>query len=323
MEKRRLGKLGEMVLPLGLGCAAIGGFYTRTGRIASRGLVDEAEILRAIDVALANGVQLFDVANIYGAGDAERLLGRALAGRRQQAILQVKFGASFDEVTRAQIDYEGEISEEMVRRSLAGSLRRLRTDVIDIFLFQVASYPQEKLPEMVALLERLVAEGQIRSYSFGTSEVEKLRPFVEAPHCATVITNHNVLMDQPAVLALLEENDVALLAGVPFYMGLLTGKINAASEFDAADARAGWPLDSPRFVEIQQKVAALRELLTSKGRTMVQGALAWLWARHPLTIPVPGFRTAEQVENSVAALQLGPLTLDQMAQIDEIISQYA
>ncbi|MEM7119277.1 MAG: aldo/keto reductase [Chloroflexota bacterium] len=315
MEKRQLGKLGEKIVPLGFGCAAIGGAYTRNGRFASRGSIDTNEIRRAIDIALSNGIQLFDVGNIYGAGDAERLLGQALGRRRQQAILQVKFGASFDEVTRTQIDYEGEISEAMVRNSLAGSLRRLQTDYIDIFQFQVGNYPQEKLPKMVELLEKLVAEGQIRSYSYGTGDIEQLRPFVEAPHCATVITNHNVLMDQAALLDYLAAEGVALLAGVPFYMGLLTGKINAHSQFDAQDVRAGWPLDSPRFASLLGKIEALREVLTSSGRTMAQGALAWLWARHPITIPVPGFRTVAQVENSLAAIAFGPFAEAEMEAI--------
>lgn len=319
MEKRQLGKLGEKILPLGFGCAAIGGGYTRNGRFASRGIIDEAEIRRAIDIALSNGIQLFDVANIYGAGDAERLLGNALAGRRQQAILQVKFGASFDEVTRTQIDYEGEISEAMVRNSLVGSLRRLQTDYIDIFQFQIGNYPREKLPEMVGLLEQLVTEGQIRSYSYGTGEIEQLRPFVEAPYCATVITNHNVLMDQPDLLTYLATQSVSLLAGVPLYMGLLTGKVTANSQFDAQDLRASWPLDSPQFGTLLSKIEALREILTSGGRTIAQGALAWLWARHPITIPVPGFRTAAQVENSIGALTFGPLSASEMRSTHELV----
>ena len=321
MQKRRLGKLDEMVLPLGFGCAAIGGAYTRNGRVASRGTVDDAETARAVHAALAHGIQLFDVGNIYGAGHAERVLGAALAGKRQHAILQVKFGASFDEVTRTQIDYEGPISESMIRNSLAGSLRRLQTDYVDIFQFQVGNYALEQLPDIVAILDVLVREGQIRAYSYGTREIERLRPFVEAAGCATVITNHNVLMDAPELLDYLAQHNVALLAGLPLYMGLLAGNIDASTVFDEQDARASWNLAAPHFVSSVERINALRPLLTNGGRSMAQGALAWLWARHPLTIPVPGFRTVAHVESSAAALQYGALDETTMAAIADVVSQ--
>ncbi|WP_420628203.1 aldo/keto reductase [Candidatus Leptofilum sp.] len=312
MQKRKLGKLDEWITPLGFGCAAIGGFYTRAGQVASRGKVDDDESIRAIHAALAAGIQLFDVGNIYGAGHAERMLGRALVGRRHEAILHIKFGASFDEVTRAQIDYDGEITPAMIRRSLEGSLRRLRTDVIDIFQFQRGNYPIEQLPEIIDVLHALINEGKIRAYCYGTRNIEQLRPFVEAPHCATVITNHNVLMDAPDLLDFLAANGVALLAGVPLFMGLLAGSYSAKTKFDTEDLRANWNLDAGCLAEVRQQVELLRPFLTSGGRTMVQGALAWLWAWHEITIPVVGFRTAVQVEQSAKALQHGMLDQETM-----------
>ncbi|MEM7801147.1 MAG: aldo/keto reductase [Chloroflexota bacterium] len=318
MEKRKLGRLNESILPLGLGCAAIGGYYTRSGRVASRGEIDDQESIRAIHAALSHGIRLFDVANIYGAGHAERILGQALRGQRDKALLQVKFGASFDEVTRTQIDYEGEVTPAMIRASLEGSLRRLQTDYIDIFQFQIAEYPLEQIPPLIDFLEQLVVEGKIRSISFGTPRVEAAALFAASPHCATIITGHNLLMDVPEMLDMLDEADVALLAGIPLFLGFLSGKYTANHLFSKEDLRASVIANTPNMPQRLQTIAELKPLLTAGGRSMVQGALAWLWGRHRLTIPLPGFKTADQVEELVGALNHGPLSSNQIKEIGQL-----
>ena len=321
MQKRKLGKSDLSIRPLGLGCAAIGGYYTRGGRVVSRGTVDDKETIQAIHAALAQNIQLFDVANIYGAGHAERILGQALSGgKREQAIIQTKFGASFDEVTRAQIDYEGLIEPLWIRNSLEGSLRRLQTDYIDIFQFQIADYALEGIPAIIDLLNNLVAEGKIRSYSMGTGNIEQARLFVEAPYCANIITNHNVLTDAQDMLTLLEQHQVALLAGLPFFMGLLTGKYNTESKFEENDIRSIIDLTQGRFHEVLSKLDAIKDILQSDGRTVAQGALAWLWARHPLIVPLPGFKTVEQVEENAKALEFAALSQTQMDEIASILN---
>ncbi|MEM7334173.1 MAG: aldo/keto reductase [Chloroflexota bacterium] len=319
MEKRKLGKLNEWIAPLGLGCAAIGGFYTRNGRIASRGDVDDQETIRAVHAAIDHQIQLFDVANIYGAGHAERVLGQALQGKRERAILQVKFGASFDEVMKAQIDFEGDVTETMIRHSLEGSLRRLQTDYVDIFQFQNAGYPKEKIPELLLVLERLVAEGKIRSISFGTPNVETAELFAASSHCATIITGHNVFMDVAEMLAMLARHDVALLAGVPLFMGFLSGKYNANSTFDENDLRATMPLQSGGLADRLEQVELLRDVLCENGRSLVQGAICWLWSRHSLTIPLPGFKTVAQVEELAKAASFGSFNAGQMDRISQIL----
>ena len=323
MDKRKLGKSGIEIKPVGAGLAAIGGYYTRGGRVASRGEVDDAESIRAIHAALAHEISLFDVGNIYGAGHAERILGKALAdGKRQQAVIQTKFGASFDEVTRRQIDYEERYHPEWIVNSLEGSLRRLRTEYVDIFQFQIADYPPEHLPEIITVLDDLVQQGRIRAYSIGTREIDRARLFAEAPHCAAIITNQNIFMDAPEMLALLETYDVALLAGLPFYMGLLTGKYSSDSVFAEDDVRQRFDLSSARFAGVLSTLDNMRDILQSEGRTIIQGALAWIWTRHPLSIPVPGFKTVAQIEENAAALNFGTLTSGQMAQIAEFIALY-
>jgi len=320
MEKRRIGKSNIEINPLGSGCAAIGGYYTRNGQVASRGTIDDNESINAIHAALSHGIQLFDVANMYGAGHAERILGQALQGKRQQAILQVKFGASFDEVTKAQIDYDGLIEPVWIRNSLEGSLRRLQTNYVDIFQFQIGEYPLDGIPAILETLEDLIRAGKIRSYSMGTPHIDRARLFVEAPHCANIITNHNILMDAPEMLALLEQHKVALLAGIPFYLGLLTGKYTTASDFGDDDLRKRFDFSQERFQGLFSKIDVIKDILRSDGRTIAQGALAWLWARHLLTIPLPGFKTVKQVEENARALEYGALSDEQMQEISRILS---
>ena len=319
VEARTLGKLNESILPIGFGCAAIGGFYTRNGRVASRGDIDDDQSVRAIHSALDKGIRLFDVANIYGTGHAERILGRALSGRRQDAVLQVKFGASFDEVRKSQIDYEGELSTEMIVNSVAGSMRRLQTDYIDILQLQNADYPAESIPKLIKQLDKLVQNGLIRAYSFGTPDVGKAEKFAQADHCANIITGHNVLMDAADMLSRLETHNVALLAGVPLFMGFLSAKYNRESIFPANDQRHTMNLNSAGLARMMAKISILGDSLTSDGRTMVQGALTWLWSRHHLTVPVVGFKTAPQVTEAVKALEFGPFSADEMGEIKSIV----
>lgn len=319
IEARKLGKLNQTVTPIGFGCAAIGGFYTRNGRVASRGNVDNNESTGAIHAALDSGIKLFDVANIYGAGHAERILGQAIKSRRQDAILQVKFGASFDEVRKAQIDYEGELRPEMISNSVTGSLRRLQTDYIDILQLQNADYPAEAIPPLIEQLNKMVIDGLIRAYSFGTPNVSKAELFAQAPHCATIITGHNVQMDAADMLTMLEKHDIALLAGVPLFMGFLSGKYDQTATFPADDQRHAMPLTSGGLAIMLEKINRLREPLTSNGRTMVQGALSWLWSRHHLTIPVLGFKTADQVREATNALTFGTFSAGKMNEIKLIV----
>lgn len=321
MKNRVLGKSKIEIKPLGLGCAAIGGYYTRNGRVVSRGQIDDHETIRAIHTALDHEIQLFDVANIYGAGHAERILGKALSqGKRQQTILQVKFGASFDEVTRRQIDYKGKYDTAWIANSIEGSLRRLQTDYIDILQFQIADYEIEWLPEIIDALGRFVLTGKIRAYSYGTGDVERARLFAEAPYCAAIITNHNILTNHPALFTLLDTHHVALLAGLPFFTGLLTGKYTKESIFADDDLRHTFDFHSPRFAGVFEKIDAVSDILQSEGRTTAQGALAWIWANHPSSIPIPGFKTAEQVKENASAVELGPLNDTQMMQITDILN---
>jgi aryl-alcohol dehydrogenase-like predicted oxidoreductase len=322
--KRTLGRSGIEVSAVGMGCWAIGGPWTADGTQAGWGEVDDRESVRAIRAAIAAGATFFDTAANYGAGHSERVLGEAIAGCRDEVVVATKFGYDVDEGRRAVSGTDAR--PEAVRRSCEASLRRLGTDVVDVLLFHVNEYPSDQAPAVRETLEHLVSEGKIRCYGWSTDDVGSARVFAAGEHCAVVEHQLNVFEDSPAMLALCEEEGLASVARGPLAMGLLTGKYSDGAAFSTTDIRAG---DHPWMVYFEHgrpnpewlaRIESVREILTSRGRSLAQGALAWIWARSPITIPIPGFRTVEQAEANARAMELGPLTAEQMAEIDSILT---
>jgi len=324
--KRMLGRSGIEVSALGLGCWAIGGPFWAGEIPLGWGEVDDNESIRAIHAALDMGINFFDTANVYGAGHSERILGRALAGRRSQVVIATKFNAVFDEKTRQVIGADA--SPEGIRRACEDSLRRLNTDYIDLYQFHDNGYPADQAGPVRETLEELVKEGKIRFYGWSTDFPDRAEVFAQGPHCTAVQFQLNVLDDNPAVIALCEKYNLAAINRGPLAMGLLTGKYTLQTRVSADDVRGEKSPEWMRYFrdgrpnpEWLAKVEAIREILTSGGRTLAQGALAWLWARSPQNIPIPGFRTVMQVQENAAAMQFGPLTPQQMREIDAILGR--
>ncbi len=324
--KRMLGRSGIEVSALGLGCWAIGGPFWAGETPLGWGEVDDNESIRAIHAALDMGINFFDTANVYGAGHSERILGRALAGRRSQVVIATKFNAVFDEKTRQVIGADA--SPEGVRRACEDSLRRLNTDYIDLYQFHDNTYPADQAELVRETLEELVKEGKIRFYGWSTDFPDRAEVFAQGPHCTAIQFQLNVLDDNPAVIAICEKYNLAAINRGPLAMGLLTGKYTLQTRVSADDVRGEKSPEWMRYFrdgrpnpEWLVKVEAVREILTSGGRTLAQGALAWLWARSPQNIPIPGFRTVAQVQENAAAMQFGPLTPEQMREIDAILGR--
>jgi aryl-alcohol dehydrogenase-like predicted oxidoreductase len=325
LPTRRLGRAGIDVGAIGLGCWAIGGpFWRRGGKASGWGEVDDEESVRAIHRSLDLGVTFFDTADVYGAGHSERVLGRALAGRRDQVAIATKFGNTFDESSK---NMTGEdTSPAYIRRACEASLRRLGTDRID--LYQLHAGPErDAAPEIVEALEQLVADGLIRAYGWSTDDPERARAFAKGEHCAAAQFNLNVFDDAPGMVTACEENELAGINRGPLAMGLLTGKFTAESRLPSDDVRGSdpewlrWFENGRPSAEFLERLAAIREILTSEGRTLAQGALAWIHARSEATIPIPGFRTVAQVEENVGALAAGPLSPDRMREIDRLLAR--
>ena len=145
--------------------------------------------------------------------------------------------------------------------------------------------------------------------------------FAEGAHCTAVQQQLNVLDGNSETLAVCEKFNLASVNRGPLAKGLLSGKFNSESKFPADDVRQRWDLKGGRQAEWLKKLDCIREILISDGRTLVQGALGWLWARSEKTIPIPGFKTVKQIEENAGAADLGPLTAEQMKQIDEALGR--
>lgn len=323
---RRLGRSGITVSAMGMGCWAIGGLAYRGTTPVGWGMVDDDESMRAIWRALELGVTFFDTADVYGAGHSEKILSKALAGRRSQAVIATKFSNTFNEGSRQLVGSDA--SPAYIRQACEASLRRLNTDFIDLYQFHNGGYPVEQAGEVLETLEELVQAGKIRCYGWSTDDPARGRFFAAGANCAAVQNQMNVLDDAPEMVALCEELDLASINRGPLAMGLLTGKYTADSVLGEDDVRG---TKSPEWMtyfkngrpnpEWFDKIGKIRDVLTSGGRTLAQGALAWLWGRSPVALPIPGIRTVKQAEENAGAMRFGPLSPAQMAQIDEILGR--
>jgi aryl-alcohol dehydrogenase-like predicted oxidoreductase len=317
---RTLGRSGIEVSALGLGCWAIGGVWQFLDIQAGWGEVDDAESIRAIQYALDNGVNFFDTAANYGAGHSERLLGQALSGRRDQAVIATKFGFNVNETAKHVTHSEGDLSQ-YVRAECEASLRRLNTDYIDLYQFHVWDYPAEQARAIVDVLESLVQEGKIRGYAWSTDDVARAQVFAEGEHCIAVQHDLNVVKDAPEMLALCERLNLASVNRSPLARGALTGKYTKDTVFAQNDVRNDdWSRET-FLIPTVEKLDAIREILTSGGRTLAQGALAWIWGRSEKTIPIPGFKTVAQAADNAGAMAFGPLTPEQIAEIDTLVGR--
>lgn len=322
MDTRTLGRSGIEVSPLGMGCWAIGGPWQWLDGPGGWGDVDDDESVRAIHAALANGVTFFDTAATYGTGHSEEVLRRALAGRRDEVVLATKFGFDVDVEGKrvALFDDPADVVRD-VRPSCEASLRRLGTDRIDLFQLHVWDLPLEHALDVRDVLEDLVAEGKIRAYGWSTDDAGPARVFAEGEHCAVVQHDLNVVLDAPELLALVEEADLASVNRSPLARGALTGKYASGTGFSENDVRRdAWSADR-FFTPTLARLDALRDVLTSDGRTLTQGALAWIWARSGRTVPIPGIRTVAQAEENAGAMAFGPLTPAQMAEVETLVGR--
>lgn len=323
--KRKLGRTGIETSALGMGCWAIGGEWSFLGNPAGWGKTDDAESLRAIRAAYDNGVRVFDTAANYGTGHSERLVAEGLGAHRGECVISTKFGFEVDEKAKV-VRNRGENVRTMpvaehVAAECEASLKRLNTDYIDVYFFHVWDYDNTLALDVREALERLVEQGKIRSYGWSTDSPESAAVFAAGEHCSSIQTNFSVAIDQPEILALCERRDMAAFNRGPLAMGFLTGKYGADTTFSATDVRnEAWVKDLFQ-APISAKLEALREILTSGGRTLAQGALAYIWAKSETTLPIPGIRTVKQAEENAKAMEAGPLTPDQVTEIDRIMGR--
>ena len=328
MFTRKLGKSDLEVSAVGMGCWAIGGPWVYDNGVeepfpAGWGDVDDQESLRAIQAGLDLGVNFFDTAANYGAGHSERILAKALAGPRDKVVIATKFGYLVDQ-ERKRITKKDDVVIANIRQDCETSLRRLNTDYIDLYQFHVGDFDPKNADGVRDELENLVQEGKIRWYGWSTDNAEGARVFASGEHCTAIqqALNWASQHDYAPTLQVCEDFNLASIIRGPLAMGLLTGKFKHGDvQLPDNDVRRDWDQNEGRIADIIQNVEQLRAVLTSDGRTLAQGALGWLWARSEVTIPIPGFKTVEQVEENAGAMQFGPLSANQMQEIDRLLGR--
>jgi len=328
MKPRELGRSGIEASPMGLGGLPIGGRFWRTDDECDPwqtdrtkplpegwGPVDDAESIRA---GLDLGVCLIDASSSYGCGHSEQIIGEALAGRRSEVVLVTKYGKMIDEKAKIYIGHD--VAPDAIRCSCQGSLRRRSTDYIDVFLLHWSGAEGDVAP-IAEVLEDLVQEGKIWAYGWSNHQAELMGEFTKHENFSAIEFPHSILQRTPAMLAVCEAQDIGALIRSSLGMGLLAGKFDSNTCFPEDGIRHGWDMKTGRGAETLKAVKAVQEVSTSSGRTLAQGALAWIWAQSDRPIPIPAFKTTAQVQENARAMDLGPLSEAQIAEIEQILKQ--
>jgi len=329
MLKRTLGKSKMEVSAVGMGCWAIGGPWTwdQPGNEpfpAGWGDTNDEESIRAVHAALDLGVNFFDTAANYGAGHSEVVLGRALKGKRDNVVIATKFGHIVNEEKKTVYGDPDQIIKN-VRTDVENSLRRLQTDFIDIYQLHEGGYDPKLSLELQPVLEELVSTGKIRWYGWSTDVVDSAREFASganSEHCTSIQFALNAIYDNAEMRKVCADFDLAGINKDPLNKGVLTGKFRSTSKFPANDIRSRADFSDPKMVKRLQVVDEIRDILTSKGRTMAQGALAYIWSLDERMVPIPGLKSVKQVQDNAGAMEFGPLTEAQVKEIQTIVGKY-
>jgi aryl-alcohol dehydrogenase-like predicted oxidoreductase len=310
MNRRRLGSQGLEVSAEGLGCM---------GMTYAYGAGDERSGLATIHRALELGITFLDTAEVYGPYTNEELVGRAIAGRRDEFEIATKFGFVINPASPSDRGTDG--SPENARRACEGSLRRLGTDHIDLF-YQHRVDPNVPIEETVGAMGELVAAGKVRHVGLSEASAETIRR-AHATHPITAVQSEYSLWTRDPeddVLATLRELGIGFVAYSPLGRGFLTGQIRSFDDLSEDD----WRRTNPRFqaealqanLELADRVTELAE---SRGVTPAQLALAWVLAKGDDIVPIPGTKSPRRLEENAAATEV-TLSADELRELDDAIS---
>ncbi|RMH93802.1 aldo/keto reductase [Lysobacter pythonis] len=297
MKTRTLGPAGPAVSMQGLGCMGMSDFYA--------GREDETESITTIHRALELGVTLFDTADMYGPHTNETLLGRALKGRREHAFVATKFGIIRDPANPAARGIDGR--PEYVRASVEGSLKRLGTGHIDLY-YQHRIDPRTPIEETVGAMADLVRAGKVRWIGLSEVSADTLRR-AHAVHPITAVQTEYSLwtreVETHGVLDACRELGIGFVAYSPLGRGFLTGKFRAPDDFDADDYRRTSPrFQGDNFARNLTLVDTVKTIADDLGVTPGQLALAWVLARDPHLVAIPGTKRRKYLEENLAATEV-------------------
>ncbi|HUA11899.1 MAG TPA: aldo/keto reductase [Solirubrobacteraceae bacterium] len=304
MQRRKLGPAGPEVSAIGLGRMGMSAFY---------GATDEAESVRAIHRALELGCDFLDTADMYGPHTNEQLVGRAIAGRRDEVFLATKFGIKIEgDPPKRAIDG----SPAYVRAACEASLGRLGVDHIDLY-YQHRVDPGTPIEETVAAMAELVAEGKVRYIGLSEANAETIRR-AHAVHPVTAVQSEFSLWTrdvESGVLPALRELGVGLVAYSPLGRGFLSGRFSSPDELDQNDFRRAGPRFTGENLSANLRIAeTVRELAQERGVTPAQLALAWVLSQGPDIVPIPGTKRVSYLEENLAAADI-ELTANEAEQI--------
>jgi aryl-alcohol dehydrogenase-like predicted oxidoreductase len=322
-EKPVLNWADSPIPRVGLGTWAMSGPFYEDNTQLGWSNTDDTTSTKAIHAAVDLGIRFFDTADVYGAGHGETLLGSALQGRTEKVFVATKFGNGFDAVSKQVAAVE--VTPAYVRSAVASSRQRLRMDCLDLVLLHLNSHAIIGARALFDTLEELRVAGKVTAYGWSTDYPDRAKAFAHYPGFVSVQHAMNVFTPASALVEITEFEKLVSICRSPLAMGLLSGKYGVETVFSATDVRSqtiDW-MDyfkqgkvAPEFARM---LAAVRELLQTGGRTTVQGALAWILARSATTLPIPGFRTVEQVEEIAKTLEFGPLPQSVMDEIEKTI----
>jgi aryl-alcohol dehydrogenase-like predicted oxidoreductase len=312
MQKRKLGKSNLEVSALGFGCMGIS--------FGLRPAIEKQEGISLIRAAVERGVTFFDTAEVYGPFTNEELVGEALAPFRAKVVIATKFGFKLDPNTGKQAGLDSR--PEHIKEVAEASLKRLKTDVIDLF-YQHRVDPNVPIEDTAGAVKDLIRQGKVKHFGLSEAGVGTIRRAHAVQPVTALQSEYSLFWREPeeAVMPMLEELGIGFVPFSPLGKGFLTGKIDADTKFDKNDFRNIVPRFTPENRKANQAlVDLLAEVAKRKKATPAQIALAWLLAQKPWIVPIPGTTKLHRLEENIGAVNVD-LTPEDLRQIDEAASK--
>jgi aryl-alcohol dehydrogenase-like predicted oxidoreductase len=311
MQKRKLGNSNLEVSALGLGCMGMSANYGPPR--------DRQEMIALIRSAVDRSITFFDTAEIYGPFTNEELVGEALAPVRDHVVIATKFGFKFGP-NRERLGLDSR--PEHIKEAAEASLKRLKTDVIDLF-YQHRVDPTVPIEEVAGAVKDLIAEGKVKHFGLSEAGAQTIRRAHAVQPVTAVQSEYSLWVRDPEaeVLPTCEELGIGFVPWSPLGQGFLTAKIDPAMAFDTSDVRSWFPRFTPDARKANQPIVdLLSHVAAQKNATPAQIALAWLLAQKPWIVPIPGTRKLERLDENLGAVAI-ELTSDDLREIDTTISR--
>ena len=312
MQKRKLGKSNLEVSAMGLGCMGMSfGFGPA---------MDKKEGISLIQAAVERGVTFFDTAEVYGPFTNEELVGEALAPIREQVVIATKFGFKIDPNTGKQAGLES--GPEHIKKVAEASLKRLKTDVIDLF-YQHRVDPNVPIEDVAGAVKELIQQGKVKHFGLSEAGVKTIRRAHAVQPVTALQSEYSLWWREPEteVIPTLEELGIGFVPFSPLGKGFLTGKISEDTKFDKNDFRNIVPRFTPENRKANQAfVDLLAKIAERKKATPARIALAWLLAQKPWIVPIPGTTKLARLEENIGAVSVN-LTPDDLREIENAASK--